>query len=105
MGFVTPPNALLANEPAIRTAGGDNALQNNPCRTYWGCQNLGTNPLKIKLGNGASESVFHIVLKPGLANDDGLGGLVEDEDWTGPISIAGTSPRYVLTELTIAQSS
>lgn len=66
-------------------------------------QNLGTNPLFVLLGTGASTSVFHVVLKAGTGNDDGTGGSFAMETtviYTGLVTVAGTSPRYVVTELT-----
>jgi hypothetical protein len=66
-------------------------------------QNLGTNPLFVRLGSGASTTVFNFILKGGTGNDDGLGGYYEKLDgtiFTGIITIAGTNPRYVATELT-----
>lgn len=66
-------------------------------------QNLGTNPLFVRFGAGASSTVFHIVLKGATVQDDGTGGSVAQEVgtmWTGVVSIAGTSPRYTAMELT-----
>lgn len=90
----------LANTPSIASTGA--ALADNSDRAGWTIQNLGTNALFVLLGTGASTSVFHYVLKAGSVNDDGTGGSVSQNTgaiYTGPISIAGTSPRYVVTEL------
>jgi hypothetical protein len=65
-------------------------------------QNLGTNPLFVRMGAGASSSVFHIVLKAAAGNDDGSGGSYSQTEgavYTGEISIAGTSPRYTILEI------
>ena len=65
-------------------------------------QNLGQNPLFIRLGAGASTSLFHAVLKAGTGNDDGLGGSFSMSTgiiYTGIVTIAGTSPRYTVLEL------
>lgn len=89
-----------ANTPAIIAAA--TAIASNPARAGWMIQNLGTNALFVRLGSGATTSVFHIVLKAGSVNDDGTGGSVSQFDgtvYTGIITIAGTSPRYVITEL------
>lgn len=91
----------LSNTPAIASAA--TALQLNRARGAWMIQNLGTNPLFVRLGAGASSSVFHVVLKAGSGNDDGTGGSFAQEAgvvWYGIVSIAGTSPRYTVTELT-----
>jgi hypothetical protein len=90
-----------ANTPEIASA--TTALAANPVRGAWMIQNLGQNALFVRLGTGASTSVFHVVLKAGSANDDGTGGTFAQENgiiWTGIVSIAGTSPRYTVTELT-----
>lgn len=90
-----------ANTPAI--ASSTTALDANSVRGAWMIQNLGTNPLFVRLGAGASSTVFHAVLKAGSGNDDGSGGILAQENgiiWTGIVSIAGTSPRYTVTEIT-----
>lgn len=88
------------NTPSI--ASDATALAANTSRLAWSIQNLGTNPLFVRLGSGASTSVFHIVLKGGTGNDDGTGGSVAQEAgviYTGVITIAGTSPRYTVLEI------
>lgn len=89
-----------ANTPSIASSA--TALAANQERGAWMIQNLGTNPLFVLLGTGASTSVFHFVLKAGSGNDDGSGGSIAQEAgtvYTGIITIAGTSPRYTVTEL------
>lgn len=91
---------IQVNTPSIQstaTALADSAGK----RTGWTIQNLGTNPLFVLMGPGASTSVFHTVLKGATSNDDGSGGSVGQEQgvvFTGPITVAGTSPRYVVVE-------
>lgn len=88
-----------SNTPAIISS--STALASNTARTGWTIQNLGTNTLFVLMGTGASTTVFHTVLKAGSVNDDGTGGSVGQEQgvvFTGPITIAGSSPRYVVTE-------
>ncbi len=90
---------IQANTPAIISSA--TALASNPARTGWTIQNLGQNELFVLMGTGASTSVFHTVLKRGTANDDGTAGSVGQEQgvvYTGIITIAGSSPRYVVTE-------
>jgi len=91
------------NTPAILSpTTGDTVIASNPARIMWMIQNLGQNPLFVKLGAGATTSVFHVVLKAGTANDDGTGGSTAMEAGTiynGAISVAGTSPRCVVTEI------
>lgn len=89
-----------ANVPSILTSAGT-ALASNPARVSWMIQNLGTNPLFVLRGSGASTTVFHCVLKSGTGNDDGTGGSIAEEDgtiYTGILTVAGTSPRFVVTE-------
>ena len=93
--------AGVANTPEI--ASNATALAANSQRGAWMIQNLGTNALFVRLGAGATSSVFHVVLKASSGADDGSGGTFAQEDgtiWTGIVSIAGTSPRYCVTELT-----
>lgn len=90
-----------SNTPAI--ASETTALAANPVRGAFMIQNLGTNVLFVRFGSGASSSLFHVALKAATGNDDGTGGTFAMEGatmWTGVISVAGTSPRYAITELT-----
>lgn len=85
--------------PSIASA--TTALAANTGRVGWLIQNLGTNPLFVRLGAGASATVFNIVLAAGTVNDNGTGGLFAQTEgiiYTGVISIAGTAPRYTITE-------
>jgi len=89
-----------SNTPSIQSSA--TALAANTARIAFSIQNLGQNPLFVLLGSGASTSVFHVVLKAGTANDDGTGGSYSMEAgaiYNGIVTIAGTSPRYVVTEL------
>ena len=89
-----------ANTPSISNSA--TALAANTARSAWSIQNLGTNPLFVLCGTGASTTVFHVVLKGGTGNDDGTGGSVGQENgivYTGIITIAGTSPRYTALEI------
>jgi len=92
--------STVLNTPSIASAA--TALAANEARSAWSIQNLGTNPLFVRLGSGASTSVFHCVLKAGSLNDNGTGGSYSMEAgvvYTGIITVAGTSPRYVVTEI------
>lgn len=94
----TPVKASTANTPSILTSGGD-VIASNTSRKSWGVQNLGTNPLFVRMATGASSTVFHVVLMGGIANDDGTGGYFTDDTYTGVVSATGTSPRFTVTEL------
>lgn len=90
-----------ANTPAIVTSAGT-ALASNAQRAGWTIQNVGTNPLFVNLGGTASSTVFHYVLKGGTGDSDGLGALIGQTNgtvFTGTITVAGTTPKFVVTEL------
>lgn len=90
-----------SNTPSIQSSA--TALAANSQRGAFIIQNLGTNALFVRLGDGASTTVFTVVLKAGTGQDDGTGGTLSMEQttmWTGIITVAGTSPRYTVTELT-----
>jgi len=96
-GITTSQNS---NTPSISSAA--TALAANPARIGWSIQNLGTNTLYVLLGTGASTTVFHYALKSGSGNDDGSAGSVTQTAGTvynGPITVAGTSPRYTVLEI------
>ena len=89
------------NTPSIVTSAGT-ALAANQARIGWGIQNVGTNPLFVLMGSGASSTVYHRVLKGGTGDSDGLGGSL---DYFGPIvykgivTVDGTSPKIVVIEI------
>ena len=90
-----------ANTPSILTSAGT-AIAANTDRRGWEIQNLETNPLFVRLGASASATVFHFVLKGGSGDDDGQGGSVGQSSgavYTGIITVAGTTPRFTVTEL------
>jgi hypothetical protein len=92
----------VANVPAIVTSAGT-ALAANPARAGWMIQNCDTDPLFVLFGTGASSTVFHAILKGGAGADDGAGSSISQMDgvvYTGIITVAGTTPRFVVTELT-----
>lgn len=89
-----------SNTPTIASAA--TALAANNARIGFSIQNLGTNPLFVLLGTGASTTVFHFVLKASSVADDGTGGVLTMTNGTvydGVITIAGTSPRYTVLEM------
>jgi hypothetical protein len=89
-----------SNTPSIASAA--TAIAANTARKGFAIQNLGTNVLYVRLGSGASTTVFHFALKAGSGNDDGTGGLLVMADgvvYTGIVTVAGTSPRYTVLEM------
>lgn len=93
------PSSQIGTRSGIITSAGT-LLPANPERRCVIVQNLGTNPLFVKFGSGASTTSFDVVLKAGTANDDGNGGSVSFDvlSFTGIISVAGTSPRCTGTD-------
>ncbi len=93
-------SASTANTPSI--LGTATAIAANASRSAWSIQNLGTNALYVRLGDNATTSVFHFVLKAGSVNDDGTGGSVSQTSgsvYVGKITVAGVNPRYAVMEL------
>jgi len=89
-----------ANTPSIATDA--TALAANANRKGWQIQNVGINPLFVRLGASGSNTVFHAVLKGGTGDSDGLGSSISQMSgvvYTGVITIAGTTPKYVVLEL------
>lgn len=100
-GTTIPATVSSANTPSIVTSAG-NALAANTSRKGWMIQNVGTNPIFVRLAASASSSVFHVVLKGGSGDSDGLGASYEQMSgviYTGIVSVAGTTPKFVVTEL------
>jgi len=90
----------VANTPEILT--GATALTATENRGRWSIQNVGTNPIFVLLGADASTTVFHKILKGGTDDSDGLGadwGHTDGVVYSGVITVAGTAPKYVVTEL------
>lgn len=91
-----------ANTPSIASAATALAKVDVGNRRGFSIQNLGTNPLFVLLGSGASTTVFHVVLKGGTGNDDGLGGSISQTQgavYQGIVTIDGTTPRYTVLEM------
>lgn len=96
------PTVRTKNATVTPIASAATALAANPARVAFMLQNLGTNALFVKYGTGATTSDFSVVLKASTGQDDGTGGVLTSADtavFTGAITIAGTSPRYSVTEL------
>ena len=77
------------NTPAI--ASSTTALASNLKHKVGAFKTWGTNVLFVRLGTGATTSIFHYCVKGGTGNDDGTGGSVSQTDgtvFTGEISIA-----------------
>lgn len=94
---IVPKPGSVSTTSGILTAGGD-VLTANAARIEVTVQNLGTNPIYVRKGTGASASNFDFALSGGSVNDDGKGGFASFE-WIGDVSVAGTSPRFVVTSV------
>lgn len=92
-----------SNTPAILTTGdGTVGIASNAKRIGWMIQNVGTGVIFVSLGGTASATVFHAVLKGGSGDSDGLGASISQMSgvvFTGFVSVAGTTPKFVVTEL------
>jgi hypothetical protein len=96
------PTVRTQNATVTPVASATTALASNPARVGFILQNLGTNPLFVKYGASATSSDFSVVLKGSTVQDDGTGGVLSSADtavYSGVVTIAGTSPRYSVTEL------
>ncbi len=96
------PTVRTQNATVTPIASNATALASNKARVGFMIQNLSTNPLFIKYGTEASTTDFSVVLRGSTVQDDGTGGVLTSADtavYTGVITIAGTTPRYSVTEL------
>lgn len=96
-GIIAPLST--SNTPSIASVA--LAIPANKARGGWFIENLGTNPLFVLLGTGATSTIFHVVLKGASVANDGTGGLFAQTAgviYTGDVTIAGTSPSYVVWE-------
>lgn len=78
-------------------------LAANPARCSYKINNLSTNALFVKEGESASTTDFTYILAGGTGADNGTGASYDSPNgqvYTGPISVAGTSPRCNVIERT-----
>ena len=90
----------IANAPlGLQT--GATVLSANAARTGFNIQNHGTNPLFVVLGTGATNDIYHVVLKGSTGVADGSGGVFAQMSgavYTGIITSSGTAPTYSILE-------
>lgn len=100
MAFAIELSSQVNNRTGIVVAGGQ-LLAANDNRRVLIVQNLGTDPLFVKLGENASSTDFDFVLSGGTAADDGLGGIMATDtlSYTGIISVDGATVRCTATEI------
>jgi len=97
--FITPTQNV--NSPTAGT--GATALASNTNRQWWQIQNQGVAPIYIALGTGATSipGGYHFAIAGGATAGDGTGGMIGPMGavvYTGPITVAGASPRYSVLE-------
>lgn len=75
-------------------------LQANPNRKELYIQNLSTNPLYVKYGNGAALNSFNFILSKNTSENAGDGGSISDQGYSGPVSVfaATSTPKYISWE-------
>ena len=96
--------ARSSDNSGILTAAGT-ALAAHEARMSYKIQNLDTDPLFVKEGTGASVTDFNYILAGGTAPDDGEGASYDSTAghvYTGIITVAGTTPRFIASERTEA---
>lgn len=87
----------VSNNSGILTAAGT-ALAANAQRVSGRVQNLGTNPLFVKLGSNASTTDFSVVLPAATGADNGTSYPYDLGGYTGVVTVAGTTPRFIASE-------
>lgn len=88
--------ARASTNTAILTAAGQVAVANYG-RQLLRIQNLGTNPLFVKLGDNASTTDFTFVLPANTVADNGTS-APKEVTYQGNVSVAGTTPRLLVSE-------
>lgn len=99
-------NSSITNRSRVSTkaiiAEAGLALAANRNRVRARIQNLGTNPLFVKLGDSAAdETDFTVVLPANTVATNGTSAPYDIPGYTGAIYAAGTSPSFVVSEDTI----
>lgn len=96
-------NALLGQVnnpiPSVQTV--PTVVLANSSRGGFTLQNVGTNPLFVMFGTGATLTSYHVILQGGTALSDGKGGVLSQMAgivYQGVISAIGTLPTYVYAE-------
>lgn len=100
MNIVYPSKNI--NVPAILDTNGVIAAANT-ARIGLFVQNVGQSAVKLAFGTTASDTVYHVVLKGGTADGDGLGGsisLMQGVIPTGVVTMyAASNPKVVVMEI------
>lgn len=86
-----------SNTPSLASSA--TAASANTSRKSITIQNQSVNTLYVRYGASASTTVYHVALNGCTVANDGLGGSVYNDEYTGIVTIAGTSPSYTVLEL------
>jgi len=96
--IVTGANSITSSQVAsVALADTDSVtvMETSAHRKSFTVTNTGTNKIYVKLGTGATSSSWHYVLPGGGANDDGNGGSINVDGYTGEVAVcAATTGRY-----------
>ena len=98
--IITPAN--LANTDSVILTTNGTIFESNSSRRYWFMQNVGTAPVFIKFGAGASTTSFNSIIHGGSSDSDGTGGSASSDNpisYTGDISVYSTDLKIVAYEL------
>ena len=98
-GYNFPVGATTVSNSTVSGSNGTVLAANSNRKSFF-VQNNGTgNAVFVAYVAGASTAVRNIVLKPGTAADDGLGGSLTDDIWKGIVSVSGVTPRFDAWEI------
>ena len=98
-GYNFPVGATTVNNSTVSGSNGTVLAANSNRKSFF-VQNNGTgNAIFVAYVAGASTAVRNIILKPGTAADDGLGGSLTDDIWKGVVSVSGVTPRFDAWEI------
>jgi len=98
--IITPANKAETGSVVITSNG--TLFDSNPSRRYWFIQNVGTVPIFVKFGAGASATSFNAIIHGGTSDSDGTGGTASSDNpisYTGDISVYSTNLKVVAYEL------
>ena len=91
-----------ANTGSVVLTTNGTIFDTNTSRRYWFIQVIGTAPVFIKYGTGASATSFNAILHAGTVDKDGTGGTASSDNpitYTGDISVYSTNLKIVAYEL------
>jgi len=101
MSNIITPSSQANTDHSVLTDNGT-IFDENTSRRYWFIQNVGTAPVFIKFGTGASAASFNSIIHGGTSDSDGTGGAASSDNpiaYTGDISVYSTDLKIVAYEL------